>query len=227
MLPATRVTSQQPRLSPVSTERVAEAPRPLPAPVDTFVAPTAPLGTEATRPADGLLAYPELSAGQRSLLGAGGEARWPQLTTKERGVFLMLTERLEANGFNLEGMSLQGGADGIHGTQTRFELIFDLPSAAKLKAQLDAKVADGSFFSETPKAYFHKEFAQSGARENREKYTMQLGFGSGGAFVDMDRYNPRTSTSNWVKHWGEILTPGNMDPVKVAKEIGTPIFSQL
>ncbi|MDQ3266420.1 MAG: hypothetical protein M3Y59_22685 [Myxococcota bacterium] len=195
--------------------------------MDTFVAPSTQVATGATRPADGLKAYQELSAGQRSLLGSTGEARWPQLTTKERGVFLMLSGRLEANGFNLEGLSLKGGADGINGTKTRFELIFDLPSAEKLKSQLDAKVADGSFFSETPKAYFHKEFAQSGARENREKYTMQLGFGSGGAFVDMDRYNPRTSTSNWVKHWGEILTPGNMDPAKVAKEIGTPIFSQL
>jgi hypothetical protein len=57
---------------------------------------------------------------------------------------------------------------------------------------------------------------------------MQIGFGPEGAFVDMDRYNPRQGGFwNHVKHWGEILTPGNMNPFKVAPDMGEDIFSKL
>ena len=58
-------------------------------PVDVF-APAAVSGA-GTRPADGLKAYEELSAAQKGLLGANGPQLYAGLSSKQRGVFLLLT----------------------------------------------------------------------------------------------------------------------------------------
>jgi hypothetical protein len=88
-------------------------------------------------------------------------------------------------------------------------------------------VARGQFKAEKPFGPFHKGMSDWGVRENRSKYTVQIGFGKDGAFVDMDRYNPRTSGWNHAKHWGEILTPGTMVPFKVAAALGENLWSKL
>lgn len=207
----------------VDTARRFEAPRPV---RDSF-APAKVAAPTATRPADGLKGYEELTAAQKSLLGPEGPAGWSQLTTKQRGVFLTLTSRLAANGVDVTGLKLDGGLAGINGTNIRFELKFDKASAALLKQRIDAAIAQGKFTADKPSSTFHSEYADSGARENRSKYSMQVGFGEGGAFVDMDRYNPLTSKWNQIRHWGEILTPGNIDPRKVAGEIGVDLWSKL
>ncbi len=197
-------------------------------PVDVF----APTGVSAagTRPVDGLKAYEELSAAQKGLLGSNGEQMYAGLTSKQRGVFLLLTQRLERNGVDLTGLQLKGGAEGIRGNNLRFDLLFEPnPEAmARFKASVQDAAKAGKFTEDQPSSVFHKGMTDWGVRENRSKYAMQIGFGPEGAFVDMDRYNPRQGGFwNHVRHWGEILTPGNMDPVKVAPEMGEDIFSKL
>ena len=197
-------------------------------PADVF-APAAVSAT-GTRPADGLKAYEELSAAQKGLLGANGQQLYAGLSSKQRGVFLLLTQRLEKNGVDLSGLQLKGGAEGIRGSNTRFDLLFEPnPEAlARFKASVQDAVKAGKFSEDKVSSFFHKGMSDWGVRENRGKYAMQIGFGPEGAFVDMDRYNPRQGGFwNHVKHWGEILTPGNMNPAKVAPEMGEDISSKL
>lgn len=183
-----------------------------------------------TRPADGLKAYDELSAVQQGLLGDKGREIYEKISPKQRGVFLLLTQRLERNGVDLSGLRLKGGAEGIRGSNLRFDLLFepDPEAMARLKSSVQDGIQAGKFSEDQPSSVFHKGMSDWGVRENRAKYALQIGFGSEGAFVDMDRYNPRQGGFwNHVKHWGEILTPGNMDPFKVAKDMGEDIFSKL
>lgn len=98
---------------------------------------------------------------------------------------------------------------------------------ARLKASVAEATQAGKFSPDQPLSLFHGGMSESGVRENRAKYALQMGFGPEGAFVDMDRYNPRQGGFwNHLKHWGEILTPGNMDPFKVAPELGEDIWSK-
>lgn len=197
-------------------------------PVDVF-APGA-VSAAGTRPADGLKAYEELSTAQKGLLGSNGEALYAGLSSKQRGVFLLLTQRLERNGVDLSGLQLKGGAEGIRGSNLRFDLLFEPnPEAmARFKSSVQDAVKAGKFSVDQPSSVFHKGMSEWGVRENRSKYSMQIGFGPEGAFVDMDRYNPKQGGFwNNVRHWGEILTPGNMNPVKVAPDMGEDIFSKL
>lgn len=196
--------------------------------VDVF----APAGVTAagTRPADGLKAYDELDAVQQALLGPTGREMYPGLTPKQRGVFLLITQRLEHNGVDLTGLRLKGGAEGIRGNNLRFDLLFEPDPAAMdhFKSSVQDGVRAGKFSEDKPLSLFHQGVSDWGVRENRTKYALQLGFGPEGAFVDMDRYNPRQGGFlNHLKHWGEILTPGNMDPFKVAPDLGEDIFSKL
>jgi len=220
--------AQTPEASSSSTPTARATERTPQGPVDVF-APAAVSAT-GTRPADGLKAYEELSAAQKGLLGANGEALYAGLGSKQRGVFLLLTQRLEKNGVDLSGLQLKGGAEGIRGSNLRFDLLFEPnPEAlARFKGSIQDAVKAGKFSEDKVSSVFHKGMSDWGVRENRGKYAMQIGFGPEGAFVDMDRYNPRQGGFwNHVKHWGEILTPGNMNPVKVAPDMGEDIFSKL
>lgn len=228
--------SSRPTLQPVqhpesraeSAPVASNAAVPSQRPVDVF----APAGVTAprTRPADGLKAYDELNAVQQGLLGEHGRGMYEKLTPKQRGVFLLLTQRLAHNGVDLSGLRLKGGAAGIRGNNLRFDLLFepDPEAMARFKASVKDATGAGRFSKDQPSSFFHKGMSESGVRENRTKYAMQIGFGPEGAFVDMDRYNPRQGGFwNQVKHWAEILTPGNMDPFKVAPELGEDIWSKL
>jgi hypothetical protein len=219
---------QHPEARAESAPAASNAAIPSQRPVDVF-APTGVTAT-GTRPADGLKAYDELSVVQQGLLGEHGRGMYENLTPKQRGVFLLLTQRLERNGVDLTGLRLKGGAEGIRGNNLRFDLLFepDPAAMARLKASVEDATKAGKFSKDQPSSVFHRGMSESGVRENRAKYAMQIGFGPEGAFVDMDRYNPKQGGFwNHVKHWGEILTPGNMDPFKVAPELGEDIWSKL
>lgn len=193
---------------------------------NTFAASTAAISRLTERSPDGLKTWGQLSPAQQGMFGADGRAGYEGLDTKQRGVFLVLSERLEANGISLDGLELAGGASGVHGNMLRFELAFDPKSAALLKERVDAAVANGKMFDEKPSATFHKGYLDSGVREERAKYALQIGFGEKGAFVDMDRYNPsRGGKLNYWRHLAEIAFPGNIDPKKVGQELGIDIFA--
>jgi hypothetical protein len=226
--PGSVTTRLQDTQTPAAAPTAPDTVPPESAPVDVF----APAGVSAagTRPADGLKAYEELSPAQQGLLGPKGPELYAGLTSKQRGVFLLLTQRLERNGLNLSGLQLKGGAEGIRGNNLRFDLLFapDQSALARFKDSVQGATRAGFFSPNRPSGVFHGGMADWGVRENRSKYALQIGFGPEGAFVDMDRYNPEKGGFwNKVKHWGEILTPGNMDPFKVAPEMGEDIFSKL
>lgn len=192
----------------------------------TSAARTAIASWPAERSPDGLKTWGQLSPAQQAMFGAAGRQGYEGLNTKQRGVFLVLTERLEANGISLDGLELDGGASGVHGNMLRFELAFDPKSAALLKERVDAAVANGKMFSEKPSKLFHKGYLDSGVREERAKYALQIGFGEKGAFVDMDRYNPsRGGKANHWRHLLEIVTPGNIDPRQAGRELGIDMFA--
>jgi len=75
---------------------------------------------------------------------------------------------------------------------------------------------EGRLIDDKPFSLFHRGHDESGARERIADYPLQIGFGPEGVFVDMDRYNPRSGFWNHLKHWREILTPGNLDPEAAA-----------
>jgi len=219
---------QQPEAQGASAPAARNTAVPSPAPVDVFA--SGAVTATGIRPADGLKAYDELSAVQQGLLGENGRGIYENLTPKQRGVFLLLTQRLEHNGVDLTGLQLKGGAEGIRGSNLRFDLLFEPnPEAmARFKSSVQDAMQAGKFSEDQPSSVFHGGMSDWGVRENRSKYSMQIGFGPEGAFVDMDRYNPKQGGFwNHVKHWGEILTPGNMDPFKVAPELDEDIWSKL
>jgi len=172
-----------------------------------------------------LKSYEELTPTQRSLLGPDGQARFDGLTRKEKAVFLLHTARLARNGIDLSGLRLK--PDGIQGNSVRVQLLFENDPAAvqHLKEQVQRGVDAGRLIDDKPFSLFHRGYDESGAREKIASYPLQIGFGSEGVFVDMDRYNPRAGTWSWIKHWAEILTPGNLDPEAAARALGENIWS--
>ena len=213
----------------ISPARSLSAPRavpwssdPVPRAAPRAVAVT-PAASRSTQPP--LLTYDELSATQRSLLGADGRARFDGLSRKEKGVFLLHTARLARNGVDLTGLRLK--PDGIQGNGLRVQLLFenDPQAVQRLKDQLQRGVEAGRFAGDKPSSLFHRGYDDSGVRESVSKYTLQVGFGPEGVFVDMDRYNPLTSRWNQLLHWSEVITPGNIDPEQAARALGENIWS--
>jgi hypothetical protein len=211
-------------ISPIRSSRPALPASPavtstasLPASRTATVAPA-----QARSSAPPLRSYDELTATQKSLLGPDGRARFDGLTRKEKAVFLLHTARLARNGVDLSGLRLK--PDGIQGSSTRVQLLFenDPQAVQRMKDQVQRS---GRFVEDKPSSVFHPGYDDSGARENIANYALQIGFGPEGVFVDMDRYNPLTSRWNWLKHWGEILTPGNLNPEDAARALGENIWS--
>lgn len=189
-------------------------------------APAAPVAAVKASSSPPLRTYDELTPTQKSVLGPDGRARFDGLSRKEKGVFLLHTARLARSGIDLTGLRLK--PDGIQGSSLRVQLLFenDPQAVQRLKEQAQRGVESGRFVEDKPSSLFHRGYADSGVRENISKYTLQVGFGPEGVFVDMDRYNPRTSRWNQLLHWGEILTPGNIDPEQAARALGENIWSQ-
>ena len=61
-----------------------------------------------------------------------------------------------------------------------------------------------------------------GVRQDVSRESMQIGIGRGGAFVDIDRFNPKR---NVFGHLGEVLMPGEMDMGLVARALGINLAS--
>jgi hypothetical protein len=189
--------------------------------------PRAVAGQTGTRPADGLKAYEELSPKQQALLGEGGAARYAGLGSKERAAFMVLTTRMEQNGLDSSGMKLKPGPEGIQ--QDR--LLFDAQPAEAMKrfeGSVRSAISRGDFLKDKPSGSLHGGGMNDfGARQWVTREAMQVGLGPGGAFVDIDRFGPRTDLVGIFGHIGEILTPGKTDPFKVARSLKIDVQSHL
>ena len=198
------------------------------APIDSFqpAARAASASSQPVRPADGLRAYEELSPAQQALLGEGGAARYGSLGSKERAAFIVLTTRMGQLGLETSGMKLKPQPEGIQQDRLMFEA---QPAEAmeKLKAGVRAAIARGNFKSDKPAGKLHPGMDEFGARQWVTRESMQFGFGKDGAFVDIDRFGPKTDLVGLFGHLGEVLTPGKTDFFKVARALHIDVASRL
>ncbi|MFN7130783.1 MAG: hypothetical protein ACK4N5_01795 [Myxococcales bacterium] len=169
-------------------------------------------------PVDGLRPWSELTPVQQRLFGAGGERVYAQLSSRQRAIFLLLVQRLERNGADLGGLRLMDPVRTIRPNRILFAP--DPVGLARFEASLRRGFDVGTFSSDNVFGGFHPGMASFGARENRRKWSMQIGIGPKGAFVDVDRFNPWTGVSAWLGHFGEIVTPGKPRAEKIARELG-------
>lgn len=150
--------------------------------------------------------WSSLSSVQRGLFGAAGEAAYRKLSDKQRQLVLLLSERLFANGIDLQGMRLLEAGQPTRPNRILFAP--DSPGMERFKAQLEGAKKAGRFDEDKVFALFHPGMAEDGYREDRSKFSMQIGLGDKGAFVDVDRFHPWTGLKGWLGHFGEIITPG-------------------
>ena len=86
-----------------------------------------------------------------------------------------------------------------------------------------AAIGRGVYSANTPANSQHSGMSASGARENREFNSQQIGFGPDGAFVDIDRGNPSGGLAGIFVHALELITPGKTDPFAVGRRLGKEV----
>lgn len=177
----------------------------------------------ASNEAEVLKGWRGLTPGQRGLFGEGAAAQqtYRALSSEQRAIFLFLTRRLEENGMDLTGLRLE---DPVKTIRPNRILLEPGPALERFEAQLQAGKEEGTWQDDSPFAPFHWGRADVGARESRRKWSLQIGVGEKGAFVDVDRYNPWAGFSAFWGHTAELLIPGKPDADNIARELGTPIF---
>lgn len=195
--------SRKPWLSPAENPevmRISARPTPPPAPVKS--------------------SFDSLTPVQRSLFGPNGAQTWSKLSKDNREVFVLLTGRLAANGVDLTGLRLKKPLETIRRNRLLFEN--DPVALGKLKAQLQGEIKEGSFVKDSVFPLFHWGMSDFGVREDRKNWTMQLGMGSNGAFVDMDRFNFKRGLDAFIGHTAELIHPGRPDPADIMEKLGMP-----
>lgn len=190
------------------------------APRDVFVPARPAAAFGAAAPADRLPRYAELTDRRRALLGPGGATLWASLPERRKAAFLLVTARLDRNAVDVSGLRVKGGASGIEQGQ----LLFDGPpeALARFRASIERGIAASRFKPEKPQEFLHPGSAEFGVRENRATYSLQIGVGRGGAFVDIDHHNPHHGVGQAILHFFRDICgrPIPMDPFKVARELG-------
>ena len=167
---------------------------------------------------DKLLRFEELSVAQRHLFGANGAQTYAKLSSEDRAVFLLLTTRMDRAGMDYSGLTLKDPLETIRRNRLLFN--HDAQGVAKLRASIDKGLAGGSLYEDKPFGPFHAGMSDWGVRESRFKWTMQLGGGKDGVFVDVDRYNYKAGWKGWLGHASELLVPGKPNPLDIARELG-------
>lgn len=161
--------------------------------------------------------FDRLTPAQRSLFGPDGQRTWAKLSNDEREVFVLLTSRLASHGIDVTGLRLKKPLETLRRNRLLFEN--DPVAMGKLKAQLQGEVSEGSFTTDRVFPLFHWGMSDFGVRENRKKWSMQLGIGDSGAFVDMDRFNFKKGIGAFLGHTAELLNPGRPDPCDIMEEL--------
>jgi len=210
----------------------------LPAPA---LAP-APAPTQSTKPVDPKHKYDgtawatsrefeQLDPQQRRMIDelrpGQGAMLWDELDAKHRAGFLNVTAVMKSNGFPLDGLSLLAvdGTDRSGIQQDR--LLFTAETAGRLKPPLDAAIrecearGDKGFLEDKPEAGLHPGTADWGGRQWVTRFSMQVGGGTGGGFVDIDEFGPKVDVVGTFGHIGEVLRNKlkhvKTDPYTVAK----------
>lgn len=173
--------------------------------------------------------FSQLDDNQRRMLDevapdGDGATLWSGLPATQRAGFLNVTSVIKANGFGLEGLTLQPLAQG--GIQ-QDRLLFTSDSGARLRAPLQAAIdqrdqrGDRGFLEDKPENNLHPGMADWGGRQWVTQNSMQIGGGSGGVFVDIDEFGPKVDVVGTMGHVFEVLhnkiTHKKTDPFKVAQ----------
>ncbi len=177
-----------------------------------------------SRPADGLKAWSELSSGQQAMFGAGGAQTYAKLSSEQRAIFLVLSGQMERTGIDLSKLRLQDPVNNIR--PNRILLSPDPAGMASLRADMKRGIESGRYESSKPFGLFHSGRADEGIRDNRDEFSMQIGMGKDGAFVDVDHYKPK-GLGGWLKHIGEILVPGKPSAREAARAMGIDISTKI
>lgn len=185
--------------------------------------------------------YAQLDSNQRRMLdelntGEGGEL-WEHLPVHLRAGFLNITAVIKGNGFHLDGLHLlpMDGTKNQGIQQDR--LMFTPDSAGALKGPLDNAIAhmqelgDRGFMKDKPEEKLHPGMADWGGRQWVTQFSMQVGGGPAGAFVDIDEWGPKVDVVGTFGHLFEVLhnstakknddlgqqSAAKTDPFKVAR----------
>lgn len=167
--------------------------------------------------------YGELTDRQQRLLGAGGQPAWDALPSRNKAAYIVLTQQMDRLGVDYSGMQLKGGTAGIHVDRLLLEQSPSDPAGQqRFQASIQAGLGARRFESDGVDGSLHPGMDQFGVRQNVARESMQIGLGPDGAFVDIDRYNPK---KNVFGHLCEVFMPGETDMGQVARALGIDLAS--
>jgi hypothetical protein len=180
------------------------------------------VGPHSPLPAN-MRTFAELTPNQQRLLGPDGQRTYDSLPPRNRAAFIVLTTQMDALKVDYSGMQLKGGGPGVHVDRLILEQRPDDPTGQqRFQQSIEAGIQARRFESEKPHGDLHPGQSDFGVRQNVSRESMQIGIGPEGAFVDIDRYNPR---NNVLGHLGEVLMPGETDMGQVARALGIDLSS--
>lgn len=169
--------------------------------------------------------YAELTPNQQRLLGLDGQRTYDSLPPRNKAAFIVLTTQMDALKVDYSGMQLKGGGPGVHVDRLMLEQRPDDPTGQqRFQQSVEAGIQARRFESEKPNDGLHPGQSDFGVRQDVSRESMQIGIGRDGAFVDIDRYNPK---ENVFGHLGEVLMPGETDMGLVAKALKIDLSSHL
>ena len=175
--------------------------------------------------------YDKLNSHQQDMIDSlepgQGEKIWDQLDAKHRAGFLNVTAVMRSNGFLVAGLKLRPlTADDNSGIQ-QDRLLFTADTGHLLQAPLEAAIeqretrGDKGFIEDKPENSLHPGMAGWGGRQWCTRFSMQVGGGAGGAFVDIDEFGPKVDVVGTMGHMFEVLRNKTQhvktDPNTVAK----------
>lgn len=174
--------------------------------------------------------FRELSLTQQNLLGPqGGERLFESttLTDKQKACFLNITAALDWLRITIDNLVLksvdQSEQSGIQVDQLLLEPthLDDLQRQVEYAIQNKKILGDRGFIYDKPDKD-HQGMNDWGARQLVTRESLQVGIGKNGAFIDIDRFGPRTDLVGLFGHiFGEVIphkiTHGKTDPFAVGK----------
>ncbi|MCK5689402.1 hypothetical protein KAI87_09040 [Myxococcota bacterium] len=166
--------------------------------------------------------FSALPAAHQKLLGDDGARVWNELSSDDKGVFYVLTQRLSDLGVDTGSLRLR--PDKVR----RNRLLLEGSDSAlrAFKENVQSGIDEGKFKPSKPFFLFHWGFSSWGARENRDTFTIEIGGGSKGVFIDVDHFHPWRGLAGLLAHAVEIITPGKPGPEEMAREMGVDLPEQ-